>query len=130
LGVPEAGILESLQRRPFLLTIATDLGEFFRHLAGSKFDAIVAPPDDAGLHAVRLLKLGHEDASIESDLQDLAVDLNRATAVFLLPLPNELEFALVIAPPSLIYFYRISEVSVATAILNLDVNAIVRAAPS
>jgi hypothetical protein len=130
LGRPPDELAGRLRRPELVLTVASSLADFIALLASRRFDAIIAHPDEAGLHAARMVKLDEMDESVPPELQATAIEQNRRTPLFLLPLPGEVEFALIVAPPSLIYLYLESTVPIDRAIMNVDVAAILRAAPS
>ncbi len=130
LGIPPGDLLGRLRHRDFALTIADDRTTFLGHLGERKYDAVVARPDEDGLRAVRMVKLGGGCGAAEEKLRREATLRNGGTPIFLLPVPGDEEFALVVAPPSLVYVYLTSVVPIAHAILNVDVGAIMRGAPS
>jgi len=129
LGQVPANIITRLTAHGLKTVRTSTIAEFVRRLSEDDYHAAIMPTEPEGIQATRVVKLGMDIEALPSDECTRAAGRHRHTPFFLLPTPDDVEFAAIIAPPDLIYYSSI-EIPIAYAIAVVDVEALLRAAPS
>ena len=109
---------------------ASTAEEFVRELASHDYHAVLVSQDvHDGIGTVRAVKLADASTLASEELRAAAIR-QRRTPFFILPLPGEQDYALILAPPNLAYLAREGDVPFVDAVLRVNVDVLFKMAPS
>ena len=119
-GVMSAGTRRALADDNISVVRAATIGDAINALSWGEFHAVVAEPRAEGLSLVKAIKLGAPVAEVAGATVARAVQRHRETPVFILPLPDDREYAVIVAAPTNAYLERTDRVPLARAISRFD----------
>jgi hypothetical protein len=120
-GALDESIATALTNDRVTLKKAPTVVDAIRTLAVSAYDGILVTPAPVdGIALVKALKLGTPIDGLERNDVRLAAQRQRVTPVFMMPLPPDDEYAVIIIAPGVAFLERADTVSVHHAITRYD----------